>query len=178
MADVNNIDGNVWYAVTESRVNFSSSLQFTNNLIFATESSIVAEYWQFYKLDNGHWAIRNKAAGIEKQLGTCYVANEIAPSKTQACMTGSQNVTSQEWTIDTSWNDGTYRIQNVGNGTNYNLDVHPGTPVFLSDDLAASPKQPAQHWMLSSKVDINDGAFSTAIGFVRPILFSSFLCFS
>jgi hypothetical protein len=166
MADVSTIDSNVWYAMTETRVNWTSSLQFTTGLVFATESDVTKEYWQLYHLPNGNWALRNQAAGIAKQLGTCYVSTEIAPSKTQACMVLSENVTSQEWTIDTSWNDGTYRLQNVANGTGYNLDVHPGTPVFLSNVLDASPNQPAQHWLLSSKLDINDGAYSTAIGYV------------
>jgi hypothetical protein len=164
---VSNISSNVWYQVTESRVNFTSSLQYKSGLLFADETESIVEFWQFYHLPNGNWAFRNQAAGIGKQLGTCYVSTEIAPSKTQACMVPSENVTSQEWTIDTSWNDGTYRIQNVGNGTGYNLDVHPGTPIFLSNDLVASPIQPAQHWMISSKADINDGAFSTAIAYVR-----------
>jgi hypothetical protein len=159
-----NIDGNVWYAVTESRVNFTSSLQYNGkNLVFVDEGDVAAEYWQFYPLDNGNYAIRNQVGGITRQLGTCFVASEVAPSKTQACLIKSENTTSQEWTIDNSWGDGTYRIQNAGNGTKYNLDVHPGTPVFMSDVLASTPKQPAQHWILSSKLNIDDGAYSTAI---------------
>lgn len=82
-------------------------------------------------------------------------------------MLTAANSTRQEWTIDTSWDDGTYRFQNVENGTGWNLDVHPGTPVFMSDSISESPNQPAQHWLLDARKEINDGAFSTAVGSVR-----------
>lgn len=165
---VDSIDSNVWYAVTESRVNFTSSMQWKGNAIsFQNEGDISNEYWQFFKLDNGNWNIRNQAAGTSRQLGAYYSAAETATSKTRVGIMNAVASDSQEWTIDSSWNDGTYRIKNVGNGTNYNLDVHVGTPVFMSDVVAAEPKQVAQHWMISSKIDINDGSFSTAFAVVR-----------
>jgi hypothetical protein len=80
------------------------------------------------------------------------------------CLSNPADTSAQEWTIDSSWGDGTFRLQNVANGTGYNLDVHPGTPVFMSNVLAKTPNQPAQHWLMMSKGVINDGAYSTAFG--------------
>jgi len=69
---------------------------------------------------------------------------------------------SQLWQIE-AWGDGTWRFVNVGNGSNYNMDCHPGDPMFMSSVTAAVPNQPAQHWEFSSLAEINDGAYSTTI---------------
>jgi len=76
---------------------------------------------------------------------------------------------SQLWQIE-AWGDGSWRFVNVGNGSDYNMDCHPGDPMFMSNTTAALPKQPAQHWLFSSLSDINDGAFSTMITVSRVFL--------
>ncbi|KAF2418242.1 hypothetical protein EJ08DRAFT_666304 [Tothia fuscella] len=168
LPDPSAIDGNVWYAMTETRVNWTSSMNHNgkNGLVFLElpSGNVANQNWQFFKLKNGNYALRNAGTGINKQLGTCYNAGEKARSKTQVCLADAEDTPAQEWTIDSSWNDGTFRMQNVANGTGYNLDVHPGTPVFMSDDLDPVPIQPAQHWLMQSKAEINDGAYSTAFG--------------
>jgi hypothetical protein len=165
---VDSIDPNVWYAITESRVNFTSAMEWKDNgMSFQVVADINNQYWQFFKLDNGNWNLRNQAGGTSKQFGAYFSASETAASKTRVGIVTASDSESQEWTIDESWDDGTYRIQNVGNGTNYNLDVHVGTPIFMSDVLDAEPKQVAQHWMISSRRDINDDAYSTAFARVR-----------
>jgi hypothetical protein len=170
MAAINTLSDNVWYAVTEHRVNWTSTLQFQKNaLVFNDQANTALENWQFLRLSNGNFNIRNNVSD-HVQLATCYRDSENSTAKTQACMLTADADPSQEWTLDTSWNDGSYRIQNVGNGTAYNLDVHKGTPIFLSDDLSASSDNPAQHWLLSAKADINDNRYSTAYAtVVRPL---------
>lgn len=66
------------------------------------------------------------------------------------------------WDI-ADWGDETLRFVNVANGTDYVLDVHPGNPVFLNDDIETDEEsyQPAQHWLITSVDAINDGAYST-----------------
>jgi hypothetical protein len=77
---------------------------------------------------------------------------------------------SQKWRID-SWGDGTFKFVNVANGSNYNMDCHPGNPLFMSSQTAATPKQPAQHWEFSSIAAIDDGAYSTTVSTttVKPV---------
>ncbi|QDS75569.1 hypothetical protein FKW77_005935 [Venturia effusa] len=155
------IDGNVWYQVIESRVDFNSSMAIANGIQFIAASSSAKMYWQFYKMDNGNYALRNQATSIRQQLGTCYVAKEVSSSKTQPCMVESDGGDeSQEWVI-TNWGDDTYKLTNAKNGTGYNLDWHPGNPGFMNPTTASTPYQPAQHWKWSSLATINDGAFST-----------------
>ena len=157
----NPLNDNAWYQITESRVDFNSSMQLTGtDLVFSTASATAAEYWQILNIGNGQYALRNQNFGISKQLATCYAPKELDASKTKPCMQDSDPNDFQKWTIS-DWGDGTYRIQNVGNGTQYNLDCHPGNPMFLSSVTAATPKQPAQHWMVSSLKAIDDGAYST-----------------
>ncbi|KAF2435195.1 hypothetical protein EJ08DRAFT_656821 [Tothia fuscella] len=156
------IDSNVWYAWSETRVNWTSSLQFNNNALFFSNNNSITSHWQFFKLKNGNYNIRNRNIERKRQLATCFSATELAISKTQACIQQASDDPSQEWTIDRSWPDKTYRFQNVGNGTKYNLDVHRGTPLFLSDDLSAESDNPAQRWLMTSRAKINDNAYSTA----------------
>jgi Ricin-type beta-trefoil lectin domain-like len=157
------IDSNVWYMLTETRVDFNSSFQYNGNgLFFAArvQTSDSGQLWQFLSIPDGQWQIRNIGSAINQQLATCYVASEVSDSKTQPCMQPSSNNPSQKWIID-SWGDGTYKFMNVGNGSGYNMDVHPGNPPFMSDQIATTPNQPAQHWEFSSIRDVNDGAYST-----------------
>ncbi|KAF2673027.1 hypothetical protein BT63DRAFT_475599 [Microthyrium microscopicum] len=157
------LDSNAWYQITETRVDFNSSLQLSGNApFFGAEGPNALQFWQFMPVGNGQYALRNLNTGLSKQLGVCYSASELDPSKTQPCMIASTADDSQKWVVS-DWGDGTYKITNVGNGTKYNMDCHPGNPVFMSSVTDATPKQPAQHWEVSSRKAINDGAFSTII---------------
>jgi hypothetical protein len=159
------IDSNTWYQFTESRVDFNSSLQYNGQgIFFAAQSEDAEQYWQFYTEDSSTYQIRNRNTAT-KQLGTCYNPSEVTAPKTQPCMVPASDDDSQKWTVST-WSDGTYKIQNVGNGTDYNMDVHPGNPLFMSSATAETPKQPAQHWEIQSIGEIDDGTFSTALGAV------------
>jgi hypothetical protein len=157
-------DPNVWYQLTESRVDFNSSLQYNGkDIFFALANQKAQQYWQFFPVDNGNYQLRNRATDT-KQLGTCYKPQENGDSKTQPCMVNPiDGERSQKWIVD-QWDDGTWRFVNVGNGTNYNMDVHPGNPPFMSGVIAKLPRQPAQHWMWQSMMPIDDGAYSTAFG--------------
>lgn len=158
-----NLDPNVWYQVTESRVDFNSSYQYNGaGLFFASRDTTkdAGQYWQFQPAGDGKWQIRNIASSINQQLSTCFVAKEVDDSKTQPCMSKSTSDDSQLWNIE-PWGDNTYRFTNVGNGTGYNMDCHPGNPPFMSSATAALPLQPAQHWLFSSIRDVNDGTYST-----------------
>jgi len=162
MAD---LDGNTWYQMTESRVNFTSGLYYNGNgaLYFASaDTTNMAMYWQIYHLKGGNFQFRNRNSNVKQQMGVCYVANEDSPSKTQPCMEDSNETPGQKWSMD-KWADGTYRIKSVANGTNYNLDWHPGNPGFLSPTTADTPKQPAQHWMFQSIGVVEDGIYSTSV---------------
>jgi len=111
------LDGNVWYQVIESRVDFNSSMVIAGGILFQAASSTANQNWMFYKLDNGNYAIRNKATATRQQLGTCYVAKEASTSKTQPCMVDADGGdASQEWVI-TNWGDDTYKFTNAKNGT-------------------------------------------------------------
>jgi hypothetical protein len=112
------IDGNVWYQVIESRVDFNSSMVITGGgILFTAASSTANQYWMFYKNGNGNYAIRNKLTTLNQQLGTCYVAKEKSDSKTQPCMVAADGGDqSQEWII-TNWGDDTYKFVNAKNGT-------------------------------------------------------------
>lgn len=157
------IDGNVWYQLTETRVDFNSSLQQAGNgVVMAAAGPKTLEFWQLFPIGSGLYQIRNRNTGVNKQLATCYNAQEQDPSNTQPCLEPSSGDQSQLWNI-TQWGDGTFKFVNVGNGSNYNMDCHPGNPMFMASEIAAVPRQPAQHWEFSSLSQINDGAYSTTI---------------
>lgn len=149
--------------MTETRVDFNSSLQIAGDaLVMASAGPKTNQYWQIFPVSDSHYQIRNQASGVNKQLATCYNPQEADASQTQPCMQPASGAQSQLWIVNT-WGDGTYRFVNVGNGSGYNMDCHPGNPMFMSSNTALVPRQPAQHWEFSSLRTINDGAYSTTI---------------
>lgn len=167
--DLVTFDPNVWYHISEERVDnytkkeFQSSLQIVNMQNGTLHVwPAVEQYWQLQPVDNtkGRYALRNSQTGVFKQLAVCYNPTEIASSKTQVCMRDSDGSEGQMWDI-ADWGDETLRFVNVDNGTDFVLDVHPGNPIFMSDDLRTDIPQPAQHWLMTSVKDVDDGAFST-----------------
>ena len=126
---------NTWYQLSETRVGLSSALQFfggSNVGFFSMNASNPVVFWQILPHSPDTVSFRVENPGPYQQLGVCYVAAEFDPSHTQPCLQETnQTDSAQLWKIS-SWGDGTWKISNVLNGTGYNLDVHPGNPVFLS----------------------------------------------
>ncbi|KAK2608814.1 hypothetical protein QQS21_002671 [Conoideocrella luteorostrata] len=171
------LDPNVWYHVTEGRVDdykktsFQSSFQILNPssnngdklAVFPIPSP--PQYWQFLPVDPtnpARYVVRNSERKIMKQLGTCYNSDEIDEQHIQPCMLRSDGADTQKWDITLfPSNNETYRFQNVQNGTKFNMDVHPGNPMFMSSDTDPKIYQPAQRWLLTSVKNIDEAAFST-----------------
>jgi hypothetical protein len=160
-----NLDPNTWYQMTETRVGVDSSLQYNGNSIFmaaAQPINFTGQSWQFQPVENGVYEVRNRASTIYMLLSTCLDQTEVDASKTKPCMKDARGDISQQWSI-TNWGDDTYRFVNVGNGTGYNMDCHPGNPMFMSSTTASVPVQPAQHWQFKALDLINDQAYSTVV---------------
>lgn len=171
-------DSNVWYHLTEQRVDDYDKKEFGAQ--FAENSSgdlqvagIEDQYWQFQPVDDkeGRYALRCSKTGVLKQLSVCYNKDEIANTKTQPCLADSNGNDEQKWDV-ADWGNNTFRFVNVKNGTDYVLDVHPGNPPFLSDDLRTNIPQPAQHWLATSVKNVDDGAYSTVFAEVSLVTFS------
>ncbi|KAF2094018.1 hypothetical protein NA57DRAFT_61225 [Rhizodiscina lignyota] len=165
-----NFDSNTWYQITESRVDFNSSLQIvkdgngnpTTALVMAAAGPTDFQNWQIFTLKNGSAILRNQRTGIGKQLGVCAAPTEIDASKTHPCMVDTADDPTQKWDISNWDSDQFQKLQNIGNGTRYNLDCHRGNPLFMSSTTVEEPIQPAQHWEFSSIGVINDVTYSTA----------------
>lgn len=158
-----NFDSNAWYKLTESRVDFNTTLQESGAAVFlAPAAAGGVENWQLFQLDNGNFQIRNRNVGLERQLATCYIPDETDPSRTRPCLLPAVGDDTQKWLIN-PWGDGTYYLVNVANGSSYYLDGHPNSLLFMSSTIAEQPKQPGQHWEFSSVAAINDGAYSSTV---------------
>ena len=122
-------------------------------------------YWQFQPVDGqaGRYAVRNSRTALNKQLATCFNAQEVSETHTQPCLVRSDGGDYQKWEINvwpgSNSRNATYRFQNLQNGTKLNMDVHPGNPLFMSNDQGADQK--AQHWLMTSVSKVNDAAYST-----------------
>lgn len=169
---VTNIDPNVWYQVSEGRVDEYKDYDFTSNFqVTDRDEGTVAvwpdngDLWQFQPVDEddveGRYSLRSSVTGIKKQLSVCYVEDEISPGRTQPCLADSNGSDLQKWDI-ANWGNDTYRFINVQNGSDYWMDVHKGNPPFMSDNIDTAIPQPAQRWLFSSLSDVNDGGFSTS----------------
>ncbi|KAH6897152.1 hypothetical protein B0T10DRAFT_177448 [Thelonectria olida] len=162
------LDSNVWYHVTEYRVDIYAKENFTSSLQVEDDNGVavwgaVDQYWQFQPVPDapdGRYALRCSKTGVFKQLSACYVGDEIDDSKTQPCMRASDGTKAQMWDV-ADWGNGTYRFVNAKNGSDYVMDVHPGNPPFMASDLRTDIPQPGRHWLMTSVKDVDDGAYST-----------------
>lgn len=170
------IDPNAWYGISETRVdNGTKPLDNTLQTISGGGMRVWngQNMWQFQPVggEKDRYLLRSSSTGVQQQLAACYNTDEIHPMRTRACMMRTTSDDSQKWII-TRWNrsDGinSWKIQNVGNGTGYVLDVHPGDAVFLNSDIEGETingqkvgARVAQHWVFSSRKAVDDGAFST-----------------
>lgn len=75
-------------------------------------------------------------------------------------MAASDGSDAQKWDV-ADWGNGTYRLVNVRNGSGRYLDVHPGSPAFMSSNTNTKVYQAAQHWLMTSAKRVDDGAYST-----------------
>lgn len=175
------IDPNVWYQVSEARVDEYKDYDFTSNLQVSDSNTGEVnvwpdngDLWQFQPAssdsDNARYFLRSSVTGVKKQLGVCYHEDEISNGRTRPCLAESNGSEEQQWDI-ADWGNGTFRFINVRNGSDYWLDVHRGNPPFMSDEIDTSVYQPAQRWLFSSLSDVNDGGFSTV--FTNVCLHSS-----
>ncbi|KAI9170828.1 hypothetical protein HJFPF1_00302 [Paramyrothecium foliicola] len=169
---VTDIDPNVWYMISEERVDkyandgWSSSLQIRDYekgeiVVFIKKE----HYWQFQPVDakKGRYSLRCSETGIFKQLSVCYHPDESSEGKTRPCLADSHGGDEQIWEVS-DWgfaNNATLRFTNVKNGTDYWMDVHPGNPMFMSSKIRTNEYQPAQRWLISSIKNVYDGDMST-----------------
>ena len=168
-----NADSNTWYHITNSGVGFAGSLgsaSASDNgaaavFIHAFNASDPGDSWQILPISNTTLAIRSKLGTARHQLDVNLNPMESDESRTQPRLAPIDMLSkSQQWTIQ-PWTDGeSWKLQNLANGTSYNLDVHPGVgePLFMSGTTEELPKREGQHWMFSSMSVINDRAFSTS----------------
>lgn len=149
------IDSNTWYQLTETRVDFTSSLQYQGkDIFFAAANDNAQQYWQFFPLPDGNYQLRNRGTD-SKQLGTCYKSSEKSTTKTQPCMIESSDDPSQKWIVD-QWSDGNFKFVNVRNGTGYNMGKFGGiiNAVYFSRSRKMWPFK-KQHQNIMGKLCAN-----------------------
>lgn len=161
-------DPNAWYHISEARVDevdsrLSHTLQTTGDGLRVFP--IVGQAWQMQPVDDepGRYIMRLNSSGVGSHLAACHDPDEVAVSRTVACLQRAALHDSHKWYIE-DWGDGGYKISNVANGTDTVLDVHPGSNLFLNPLIEgenSDAEHPAQHWIFSSAREINDGAWST-----------------
>ncbi|KAK0389009.1 hypothetical protein NLU13_2586 [Sarocladium strictum] len=165
---VTDIDPNVWYHLTEFRVDtygksFTSNFHIDGDGELRVFGILKKQTWQFHPVNAtiGRYSLRHNFMGVYKQLAVCYDPTEASVGKTKPCLLDSvPGEQAQMWDV-ADWGDGMVRLINVGNGTKYWLDVHQGNPPFMSSSTDTSDDNPAQRWLYTSVSDVNDAAYST-----------------
>ncbi|KAF4999384.1 hypothetical protein FGRMN_2525 [Fusarium graminum] len=164
------LDSNVWYQLSELAVDNSKDplhamLQPTSaGGDLRVGDANKQSYWQFQKIEDkpGRYQLRCSDTTVKKQLSLCYrPASEVIDEKkrTRPCLMPIDDSDAQKWEVSLWGKDDTYRLTNVQNGTDWNLDCIPNGPVFMSSNLEGD--QPRQHWLMSSVAKVNDEMYST-----------------
>ena len=132
-------DPNAWYAISEARVDvddvdLQSTLQTKDGGMRVFP--MVNQKWQMQPVDDipGRYLMRYEGTGVFQQLGVCQMAEEVSRGKTRACMVKATSSDDQKWDI-LSHGDVTYKMINVANGTDYQLDVHPGSDPYMNHQI-------------------------------------------
>ncbi|KAM4057142.1 ricin-type beta-trefoil lectin domain-like domain-containing protein [Hirsutella rhossiliensis] len=157
---VTDLDSNVWWHLSETRVDnytkptFGAMLQVADNggiFVYGTGAN---QYWQFQPLDKpGRYALRNSKTQMNKQLSVCYNPEEIDEHRTRACMAEPSGADEQKWDVFDNGNE-TLGFISVKNGTSFHLDVRPGSNVYMSSNINSNAYQPAQHWILTTSSQV------------------------
>ncbi|KAJ4158447.1 uncharacterized protein LMH87_008973 [Akanthomyces muscarius] len=176
------IDSNVWYHVTEGRVDragrkFGSMLQVDKSTGGLKVFPITKPpyYWQFQALNSSAsaspalYVVRNSLDGAAKQLSACRNETEPADGQTGLCMAPANGADdAQVWQIDQWGGSGDMardglRFINAANGTGLWLDVHSGNPPFMNSSIDADGDkgEPSQHWYMTSAQAVNAIEYST-----------------
>lgn len=166
---VTDLDPNVWYHVTEERVDsydrdFSSNLHLNLAGDLQVQTMQRSQMWQFHPVDaaRGRYSARLSQLGPWRQLGVCRNPDERSAGQTQPCMLDSDaRAEEQMWDVASWGSNGTFRFINVRNGSDYWLDVHQGNPPFMSDRTDLEEYHPAQRWLMTSRSNVNDETYST-----------------
>ncbi|KAK5989881.1 hypothetical protein PT974_08143 [Cladobotryum mycophilum] len=163
------LDPNAWYHVTEGRVDNITSSKLTSMLQITADgtpavwaAANIDQYWQFQPTGDkpGRYQLRCTKTKIDKQLSVCFTTAEVTTGHTRPCMASSSGDDAQRWDV-ADWGDGSFRIVNVGNGTDYVMDVHKGNPPYMSSNLRTDIAQPAQHWIMTSHAKVDEAGYST-----------------
>lgn len=132
-------DPNAWYAISEARVekddeDLGTTLQTKDGGLRVFP--MVESKWQMQPVDDtpGRYLMRYQGSGIYEQLGVCRFSDEVSRGRTRACMVKATTEENQKWEIF-SFGDHTYKMTNVANGTDYQLDVHPGSHPFMNHEI-------------------------------------------
>ncbi|KAM0328602.1 hypothetical protein ACHAQA_005012 [Verticillium albo-atrum] len=163
-------DSNVWYHISEERVTNATDEVFQNTLQTTTDGlrvfGLVNQAWQMQPIDDepGLYLMRHNASGVGQQLSVCWDPEEAHKSKTIACMRPSSVEDTQKHLFEEIGNTGAFLWKPWANNSDYAMDVHPGSNLFLNDQIqgeTSDAQHPAQRWVFSSARDVNDGAWST-----------------
>ncbi|KAK1543733.1 transmembrane alpha-helix domain-containing protein [Colletotrichum paranaense] len=166
------LDSNTWYLFSDARVTNTTGpvigcLQQTSNGLrtySCDDKETMA--WQFQPVNStkGRYLIRSNATGVRLQLSACWDQAETANGHTAVCMRRTTSGESQMWDI-LDWGDGTFDLFNAANGSDYIVDRHAGSGVFMSDQIAGSAVSdsvdvPGQRWIIRGDRAVNDPAYS------------------
>ncbi|KAM0269638.1 hypothetical protein ACHAQH_009692 [Verticillium albo-atrum] len=163
-------DPNVWYHISEERVTNASTPVFSNTLQTTNDGlrvfALVAQAWQMQPIDDepGLYLMRHNSSGVGQQLSVCHDPAEDHKSKTIACMRPSSVDDAQKHYFEEIGDTGAFLWKPKANNSDYAMDVHPGSNLFLNDQIQGETSDalhPAQRWVFSSARDVNDGAWST-----------------
>lgn len=167
-------DPNLWYQISEARVDkggekLNQNLQFSDSPPGFTVFPDDHNYWQFLPADDdteNRFFLRSQKTGTAFHLSACFNPDEEHEDKTGLCMLpADEKAEEQIWQTD-SWGDGTTAIRfiNIGNGSDYWLDCHKGSPPFMNDDIDTSNYKPAQRWLVSSVSAVEQASFKVGDG--------------
>lgn len=166
-----NFDDNTWYQVNATK---ASGKSFYGTSLFQdgktgavffqnTNTSVRGQSWQFYPYNSSVYLVRCKDGGPNGYLAAAAGKEDTE----QSSITGNTvpilanyNVTDETmfWQIE-PWGDGTYYFSNLGNGSNWRLNLLDSGLMAMDSNITSA--QSGEHFTFASLSTIGDDRYST-----------------
>jgi hypothetical protein len=158
-----NFDPNQWYSIfVNGGKALSGTWLFNKNkttgasLMKTRDESDGEQLWQVFQLNSTTWAMRSKGSGPVGFLKSKWNASEHSQIVPMMALGDIITDTSALWTFN-AWDDKTWKISNLANGTENRLQENP--LLAISADAPAPPR--GQGWNYTAVKAIDDPRYSS-----------------
>ena len=131
----------------------------TYSVVKTANSSDLCQRWQFFPRNEEHvYLMRNACLGPDIFLQAYWDNLSNSAWTTGVHMARASGGDATSWFMQ-PWGDGFFKIMNVANGSDWEMDIKENTTPFMTSNLTEG--RIGQHWYYTSVASVTDQGFLT-----------------